>query len=57
MLGIKRLTFRNLSLIYSPSASVCTAILSGAFDITAGPLTRCWGFLQREARLPENAEN
>jgi len=28
----------------------------GAFDITAGPLTRCWGFLRREARLPDNAE-
>jgi FAD:protein FMN transferase len=28
----------------------------GAFDITAGPLTRCWGFLRREARLPGNAE-
>src|SRR5580765_8299325 len=25
----------------------------GAFDTTAGPLTRCWGFLRREARLPE----
>jgi thiamine biosynthesis lipoprotein len=24
----------------------------GAFDITAGPLTKCWGFYQREGRLP-----
>ena len=24
----------------------------GAFDITAGPLTRCWGFLRRAGRLP-----
>jgi thiamine biosynthesis lipoprotein len=24
----------------------------GAFDITSGPLTRCWGFLKREGRLP-----
>jgi thiamine biosynthesis lipoprotein len=24
----------------------------GAFDITATPLSRCWGFLQREGRLP-----
>ena len=24
----------------------------GAFDITAGPLTRCWGFLTRAGRLP-----
>jgi len=26
---------------------------NGAFDITSGPLTRCWGFLRREGRLPE----
>jgi thiamine biosynthesis lipoprotein len=24
----------------------------GAFDITSGPLTKCWGFYQREGRLP-----
>jgi len=29
---------------------------SGAFDITSGPLTRCWGFLRREGRLPSPAE-
>ena len=28
----------------------------GAFDITAGPLTRCWGFLKRQGRLPEQDE-
>lgn len=28
----------------------------GAFDITSGPLTRCWGFLKREGRLPTNSE-
>lgn len=28
----------------------------GAFDITSGPLTRCWGFLKREGRLPSEAE-
>jgi thiamine biosynthesis lipoprotein len=28
----------------------------GAFDITSGPLTRCWGFLRREGRLPESGE-
>lgn len=28
----------------------------GAFDITSGPLTRCWGFLKREGRLPSNNE-
>jgi len=25
---------------------------AGAFDITSTPLSRCWGFLQREGRLP-----
>jgi FAD:protein FMN transferase len=28
----------------------------GAFDITSGPLTRCWGFLRREGRIPEPDE-
>ncbi len=28
----------------------------GAFDITSGPLTRCWGFFKRQGRLPDPAE-
>jgi FAD:protein FMN transferase len=28
----------------------------GAFDITTTPLSRCWGFLRREGRLPAAAE-
>ena len=28
----------------------------GAFDITAGPLTRVWGFMRREGRLPDPNE-
>jgi thiamine biosynthesis lipoprotein len=28
----------------------------GTFDITSGPLTRCWGFLKREGRLPSPDE-
>lgn len=28
---------------------------SGAFDITATPLSRCWGFLRRDGRIPEPA--
>jgi thiamine biosynthesis lipoprotein len=27
-----------------------------AFDITVGPLTRCWGFLRRAGRIPAAAE-
>jgi thiamine biosynthesis lipoprotein len=39
--------------------SVCKELhdeTDGAFDITSGPLTRCWGFLKREGRLPSNSE-
>jgi FAD:protein FMN transferase len=28
----------------------------GAFDITTTPLSRCWGFLRREGRVPTDAE-
>lgn len=28
----------------------------GAFDVTAGPLVRCWGFLKRQGRFPEPDE-
>ena len=28
----------------------------GAFDITSGPLTRCWGFLKRDGRVPASAD-
>src|SRR5262245_58409335 len=28
----------------------------GAFDITSGPLSRCWGFLKKQGRIPEPDE-
>ena len=28
----------------------------GAFDVTSTPLSRCWGFLKREGRLPTDQE-
>jgi thiamine biosynthesis lipoprotein len=28
----------------------------GAFDVTATPLSKCWGFLRRQGRLPDAAE-
>jgi thiamine biosynthesis lipoprotein len=28
----------------------------GAFDVTSTPLSRCWGFLTREGRLPTDEE-
>jgi thiamine biosynthesis lipoprotein len=28
----------------------------GAFDVTSTPLSRCWGFLRREGRLPASEE-
>lgn len=32
------------------------AATNGAFDVTTGPLSRVWGFLKREGRLPADAE-
>lgn len=32
------------------------ATTGGAFDITSGPLSRTWGFLKREGRLPSDDE-
>jgi FAD:protein FMN transferase len=29
---------------------------SGAFDITSGPLAKCWGFIRREGRIPDAGE-
>jgi thiamine biosynthesis lipoprotein len=37
--------------------SLCNEIhrnTHGAFDITSTPLSRCWGFLQRQGQLPSN---
>jgi thiamine biosynthesis lipoprotein len=33
-----------------------SAATDGAFDITSTPLSRCWGFLQREGRVPAASE-
>jgi len=32
------------------------ASTGGAFDVTTTPLSRCWGFLRRQGRLPERGE-
>jgi FAD:protein FMN transferase len=32
------------------------AATDGAFDITSTPLSRCWGFMRREGRLPSDPE-
>jgi len=32
------------------------AATGGAFDVTATPLSRCWGFLKRDGRVPPEAE-
>lgn len=37
-------------------ASELSRETEGAFDITSTPLSRCWGFLRREGRLPSNEE-
>lgn len=31
-------------------------LTAGVFDITAGPLSRCWGFLRRQGRIPTTEE-
>lgn len=31
-------------------------LTGGAFDVTSGALSRCWGFLNRQGRLPEASE-
>ena len=39
--------------------SLCKSLheqTDGAFDITVGPLTRCWGFLRRAGRIPAAQE-
>lgn len=33
-----------------------TVETEGAFDVTAGPLSRVWGFLRRKGRIPTGAE-
>lgn len=33
-----------------------SASTGGAFDVTSGPLTRCWGFLRRVGRVPTGEE-
>lgn len=38
---------------------LCKSLYSatdGAFDITSAPLSRCWGFLKRQGRIPSAAE-
>ena len=37
-------------------AAALHAATDGAFDITSTPLSRCWGFLRREGRLPDAGE-
>jgi thiamine biosynthesis lipoprotein len=37
-------------------ASRLTAETEGAFDITAGPLIKAWGFFRREGRVPDDTE-
>lgn len=38
------------------AAAELTETTQGAFDITSGPLSRCWGFTRREGRMPAPLE-
>ena len=40
----------------SRGAPSSTQRTGGAFDVTSTPLSRCWGFLEREGRLPTDQE-
>jgi thiamine biosynthesis lipoprotein len=37
-------------------AKLISEFTSGAFDVTAGPLLRCWGFTNRRGRKPSESE-
>ncbi|HEY1380548.1 MAG TPA: FAD:protein FMN transferase [Gemmataceae bacterium] len=37
-------------------AARITAETGGAFDVTAGPLIKAWGFFHRQGRVPDDAE-
>jgi thiamine biosynthesis lipoprotein len=42
-----------------PLLSLCRALhrdTEGAFDVTSTPLSRCWGFMQRDALIPGDDE-
>jgi thiamine biosynthesis lipoprotein len=45
----------ELFAVLSAAAELSEAT-EGAFDITSAPLSRCWGFLRREGRLPPKEE-
>ena len=45
----------RLFLLLQTAASIWLET-SGAFDITSGPLTKVWGFYQRQGRLPSETE-
>ena len=46
---------RALFALLARCASLSTAT-EGAFDVTSTPLSRCWGFLTREGRVPDDIE-
>src|SRR4029078_13532347 len=41
--------------LLGPAARL-TADTGGAFDITAGPLIKTWGFFRRQGRVPDDRE-
>jgi thiamine biosynthesis lipoprotein len=43
---------RELFALLQQCRQLCDAT-EGAFDITSTPLSRCWGFLRRQGRLPD----
>ncbi len=46
---------RRLFKLFQTAARI-SADTGGAFDLTTGPVTRCWGFHQRNGRVPSDHE-
>ena len=54
--GIGPVTASNEVVALLSRCQQLSAATGGAFDITSTPLSRCWGFLQRDGRVPTDAE-
>ena len=54
--GIGAITASNDVVALLSHCQQLSAATGGAFDITSTPLSRCWGFLRRDGRVPADSE-
>ncbi len=54
--GIGAITASNDVVALLSRCQQLSAATGGAFDITSTPLSRCWGFLRRDGRVPADSE-